>query len=137
MKRSSFLIRFIDVGLIMLFGFIMISDINLRSQIPLPSSGDGSESEIIQTLIIISIYRDGSYEITEAETEIRYGLLQSIMDLEKTLREVQKEKRSGGVEVVALISPDEKATMQNLVDVLDVCDKLRIAKNINIPSFRL
>ncbi len=121
----------------MLFGFIMISDINLRSQIPLPSSGDGSESEIIQTLIIISIHRDGSYEITEAETEIRYGQLKSIMDLENTLREVQKEKRSGGVEIVALISPDEKAIMQNLVDVLDVCDKLRIAKNINIPSFRL
>jgi len=137
MRRSSFLIRFIDVGLIILFGFIMISDINIRSQIPLPSGDEYSEVEVIRTLIIISVKEDGTFSITEAETEIGHGVQSSVDELEKALSTLQSEKKADGIEIVAIISPDEGAVMQSLVDVLDVCDKLGIAKNINIPELRL
>lgn len=137
MRRSSFLIRFIDVGLIILFGFIMISDINIRSQIRLPSGDDYSETEVKRTLIIVSIKDNGTFGVTEAETEIGYGTLRSIRDLEETLLSLQQEKRAQGVEIIAVISPDEGSIMQSLIDVLDVCDKLGIAKNINIPELQL
>ena len=115
----------------------MISDINVRSQIRLPSGDDYTEVEVERTLVIVSIKEDGTYRVTEAETEIGYGVVATVQELEETLIDLQREKRVQGVEIVVIISPEDGAIMQRLVDVLDLCDKLGIAKNINIQEFHL
>jgi biopolymer transport protein ExbD len=137
MRRSTFLIRFIDVGLIILFGFVMISDINIRSHIRLPSGEEDVQRDKPLTLIIIEIRADGRYSLTEAESETGYGTLSSLEELESVLIDVQRHYRQAEKEIAAIIYPNDNARMQWLVDVLDLCDRHGIAKNINIPSFTL
>lgn len=62
MKRGRFLLRFVDVVLILLFGFVVISDIDEDSQIILPSS---SQTEMFkagaEVILFIGITTDGKY----------------------------------------------------------------------------
>ena len=45
MTSRGFLIRFIDIGLILLFGFVMISDIESLSQVELSPESSAQEAE--------------------------------------------------------------------------------------------
>jgi len=138
MKKSRFLIRFIDVGLIILFGFIVISDITVRSQIELPGS-DPSESQEERDLFsfVIKIDPNDSYRLVNFETETLLQSAEGIENLEVSLRSLTREIRSEGKSPVALIEPHDDATMQRLIDILDLCDQIGIPKNINVESFRL
>ena len=46
MATRGFLIRFIDIGLIVLFGFLMISDIDMLSRVDLASEALSMEVEV-------------------------------------------------------------------------------------------
>lgn len=139
MRKNTFLIRFIDIGLIILFGFIVISDITVRSQIELPGS-DPSESEQERdlTLFVINIDANDQYRLTDINEEVLYGRYTGIQNLEAALRSRDRLIRSNDQIPVALIQMDEEAvTMQRLVNILDLCDAIGIAKNVNVKSFRL
>jgi biopolymer transport protein ExbD len=62
MNKGGYLLRFVDVVLILLFGFIVISDIDEDSQIQLPSSYQAElmppESDIV---VFIGIDSAGGY----------------------------------------------------------------------------
>lgn len=138
MRNSSFLIRFIDIGLIILFGFIIISEITIRSQIELPGSDPvDSQEERDLTLFVINIDPDNRYRLTDFEEETLYGSFNGIENLENHLRNLNREIRNNGQSPVALIQLDDVVTMQRLIDVLDLCDMIGIPKNVNVDSFRL
>lgn len=138
MRNSTFLIRFIDVGLIILFGFIVISEITIRSQIELPGSDPvDSQEERDLTLFVINIDPDNRYRLTDFEEETLYGSFHGIENLESHLRNLNREIRNNGQSPVALIQLDDVVTMQRLIDVLDLCDIIGIPKNVNVDSFRL
>jgi biopolymer transport protein ExbD len=138
MRNSTFLIRFIDVGLIILFGFIVISEITIRSQIELPGSDPvDSQEERDLTLFVINIDPDNRYRLTDFEEETLYGSFNGIENLENHLRNLNREIRNNGQSPVALIQLDDVVTMQRLIDVLDLCDMIGIPKNVNVDSFRL
>lgn len=138
MKKSRFLIRFIDVGLIILFGFIVISDITVRSQIELPGS-DPSESQEERDLFlfVINIDPDDQYRLSDFQTETLLERTTGIENLESSLRSLNSEIRTKGKSPVALIEPHDDIIMQRLIDILDLCDQIGIPKNINVESFRL
>lgn len=139
MRKNTFLIRFIDIGLIILFGFIVISDITVRSQIELPGS-DPSESEQERdlTLFVVNIDANDQYRLTDINEEVLYGTYSGLENLETALLSRNRSIRSNNEIPVALIQMDEEAvTMQRLVNVLDLCDTIGIAKNVNVKSFRL
>ncbi|MDZ7765860.1 MAG: biopolymer transporter ExbD [Melioribacteraceae bacterium] len=138
MRNSTFLIRFIDVGLIILFGFIVISEITVRSQIELPGSEPNeSEEKRDLTLFVINIDPDNRYRLTDFEEETLYGSFTGINNLESYLRNLRNEIINNGKSPVALIELDETVTMQRLINVLDLCDQIGIPKNVNVDSFRL
>ncbi len=138
MRKNTFLIRFIDVGLIILFGFIIISDITVRSQIELPGS-DPSESEEERdlSLFVINIDPDNQYRLSDFVESSIIGRYDGIESLENALRSLNNEIRSQGKSPVALIEPDDSATMQRLINILDLCDQIGIPKNVNVEAFRL
>ncbi|MEX0686880.1 MAG: biopolymer transporter ExbD [Balneolales bacterium] len=134
MKKSSFLIRFIDIGLILLFGFVIISDITVRSQIVLPGSENSISEETQNHLLFLEIMEGNRYQITETKTQLVYQEALGLQELEELLTAIQHEKENQDGLVTVVIHPTDEATMQQLVDVLDICDRVGLPNNINIPS---
>ena len=52
MKKRGLLMRFIDVGLIILFGFIVISDIKSEAQIQLPITTTPTPPELATVVAV-------------------------------------------------------------------------------------
>ncbi|MDI6401631.1 biopolymer transporter ExbD [Balneolaceae bacterium ANBcel3] len=138
MKKTTFLIRFIDIGLIILFGFIVISDITIRSQIELPGSDPSEQTEDRDLMLfVINIDLNDQYRLTDFHESITHGTFTGVESLEPALRSLNKNIIEDGKSPVALIQIDESVTIQRLIDILDLCDRLGIPKNVNIESFRL
>lgn len=138
MRKSSFLIRFIDVGLIILFGFIIISDITIRSQIELPGA-DTVQSTVERDLrlFIINILPANQYQLADFIGSTVVGIYEDVESLEKAVVKLNNEIQLEGRTLVALIEPHETVTMQRLINILDLCDAIGIPKNINVESMRL
>jgi len=138
MKRNSFLIRFIDIGLILLFGFIIISDITVRSQIELPGSDPGEPQQDRQPhMLAIKLMGNTSFGLYDSMEETELGVYETLSDLETGLRSYDRQLREQGKTTVALIELDDATHMQTFIDVMDLCDKLGIAKNVNEETLRL
>ena len=138
MKKTTFLIRFIDIGLIILFGFIVISDITIRSQIELPGSDPGDQMEERELMLfVINIDPENQYRLSDINESVIHGTFSGTENLESALRALNRDIREDGKSPVALIQLDESVTMQRLIDILDLCDRIGIPKNINVESFRL
>ena len=69
MTSRGFLIRFIDIGLIVLFGFVMISDIENSSQVELSAAADvqtEEEPEVERAFVTVAIAPNGVFSILDA-----------------------------------------------------------------------
>lgn len=138
MKKNTFLIRFIDIGLILLFGFIIISDITVRSQIELPGSDPGEPQQDRQPhMITIEVESAINYRVTDPQSETVIGVYEQIEELENGLNQYGTELRNQGKTPVALIELGDESQMQTFINVLDLCDKLGIPKNVNEETLRL
>ena len=85
-------------------------------------------------LLLVEIGEDHQFQVTEIETQLAYDEVDSLSELEELLLFIRNDKLEDGIEVAAVIHPDENATMQQLIDVLDICDRIGLPKNINVPS---
>ncbi len=129
MTKGGIIIRLIDVALIILFGFIAISDIKVRAQIKLPSDKQESESKTKQEIIFVEIGLEGSFIIKKEETILAQTA--DLEELERSLIRLYEDYKSQGSEVVVLIKPHKDSIIQRTVDVLDICERHQIPKNIN------
>lgn len=135
MKKNGFIIRFIDIGLIILFGFLSISDINNDSQIRLPGSEQENTTDLEKKVMVtISIDRAGFFNVAELETEYFRTGIRTKRQLEIVLHEIQTMIREAGKEILVMIFPDPASRIQATVDALDACDKYKILKNINTDN---
>lgn len=70
MATRGFLIRFIDIGLIVLFGFLMISDIEASSRVDLGGATEeeeeATETPEDQGFVLVEIAADGSFIVSES-----------------------------------------------------------------------
>ncbi|PTM14703.1 MAG: hypothetical protein DA446_05670 [Bacteroidetes bacterium] len=141
MSNGSFLIRFIDIGLLLLFGFIIISDITVRTQLELPSTEEevitNEEGEREITLLIIQIENDNTFRVMDSETEELLIETETSDQLEPLLTTVASDYRDRNIDIIILIQPGDETIMQSLIYVMDICDRLGIPRNINVPSLRL
>ena len=132
MERRGLIIRFIDVGLILLFGFLMISEVHMHTQIGFPGAVDDLEASSLtdsNEILVVSVREDDSYAITHlAEEDKLHDNIRSTEELEFFLKTL-KQQRSGEINSFSiLIDPEENARMQLLVNLLDVCERLDIPK---------
>jgi biopolymer transport protein ExbD len=137
MSQTGLLIRLIDVGLIILMGFIMISDITVKAQIKLPSSDPQAEEERPQTIILVNIDRRGTFSVTIPDRKERISGLADTRALEEALLSLRERFAKEGQDIVVLVEPDEDSIIQRTVDVLDICQRHGILKNINYASLEL
>ncbi|RMF61309.1 MAG: biopolymer transporter ExbD [Calditrichaeota bacterium] len=136
MTRGGLIIRLIDVAMIILFGFIAISDIKVKAQIKLPAKDETPPAEQKEdpTLLFVTIGLDHRYTV-KREDEIVAGAL-SLEQLEQQLLRHKDEFSSRGQEFVVLLEPDQDSPIQFTIDALDICERNGIPKNINYESMQ-
>lgn len=137
MATRGFLIRFIDIGLIVLFGFLMISDIEAASRVELAGSPESAE-ETAQPdeetgYVLVRIAADGSFVVgapeAAAEERVRFETTEA---LTAALDRLARSDAAAGRETLVLIEPDPSSAVQRTVDVMDVADRLGIAKSLQM-----
>lgn len=137
MTKGGIIIRLIDVAMIILFGFIAISDIKVRAQIKLPADDQEQtlpEEEMDPALIFVKIDLEYGFVIERKDETLLTTT--DINGLEKGLVQLLNRYKTIGQEMVVLIEPHEDSMIQHTVDVLDICEKHSIPKNINYESMQ-
>lgn len=139
MATRGFLIRFIDIGLIVLFGFLMISDIDALSRVDLAGARQdvAERSEVSDDdergFIAVDILPDGRFLLSDPrDPDTRIVGAANIETLTVELAARQRVYAEAGTETVVLIQPDPASPVQFTVDVMDVCDRLGLVKSLQM-----
>jgi len=109
-RTNGHMLRFIDLGLLLLLAFLSIAELNPRLQVPLPDHSNGAPKTVIVT---IEFDAHWATTITRLDTQgvvcqaTRVEQIHSCMENLPSMR--------------FLIAPDANATVQQMVTVLDVC----------------
>lgn len=139
MATRGFLIRFIDIGLIVLFGFLMISDIDALSRVDLAGARQdvAEPAEVTpddeRGFIAVDILPDGRFLVSDPrdpESPVLGAV--SIAALERALSSRHEQHEMSGSETVVLIQPDPDSAVQFTIDVMDACDRLGFAKSLQM-----
>ncbi len=139
MQKRGFLVRFIDVGLILLVAFIAISEIEIVAQIPMPGSDEEAPppEERRRTIVVVKVYENGTYSLSRVEAEEHAPDLPDLDTLEDRLVEARDLEAERDNDIVVIIEAEKQSQIQWTVDVLDLCDRLGIPKNINSGALKL
>ena len=137
MQRRGYLIRFIDLGLIILFGFLMISDLTVTSQIALPGRDEVQPPPVDGSTrsLTVTVDSEGLYTVeNQASGESLYSGISAEEELEFVLKTLDAQYDEAGETLRIIIVPSGDASMQRLVDILDVCDRLGLSRYIDAEA---
>ena len=125
MRGSGFVVRFVDVVLILLFGFISISSIR-ETEIELPESTETpAPPPEVEEIIFVGIRGDGTYLVDNERARIRgaEGLLRFLAAQLDAMADVPVKVR---------IRASHNTPMRFLVEAAQVCDVLRVSKAFEV-----
>ncbi|MDZ7263854.1 MAG: biopolymer transporter ExbD [candidate division KSB1 bacterium] len=135
MFRTGIIFRLIDVALITLFGFIGITDIDIKSQIKLPSAQESGLRNNRQAFVYLIINNDHQFEVIDSQDQS--NTFESIEKLSPYLVTLNEKHRQNSEELVLLIEPGLDSPIQWTVDVMDICEQHGIQKNLTYPQVDL
>ena len=126
-KKSGIVVRLIDVVLILLFGFISISQIDDASMVDLPIS---SETKLAtpdtENLIPISIYhRRGNQWIYLVENETK-----SLSNIDAVHLYLKRKKRFFKRDIRVKIYSESMAPIKYTMQLTDLCEQLKLKKSL-------
>ncbi len=127
MTQGGIIIRLIDIALIILFGFIAISDVNVKAQIKLPTPIKQKAKESRNLFLIVEVKNEGVFELVEDKERYR---LETLEELELKLVELRNKYSDEKFSLYVLIKPEEESIVQLTVSVMDLCTRLELPKNI-------
>jgi biopolymer transport protein ExbD len=123
--KSGFVVRFVDVVLILLFGFISISSVRATEVELARSTEVPAPPPDFEEVVFVGIRPDGTYLLDEERLEVR-GARQLFAALADELAGV------GDVPVTVRIRASREAPMRYLVDAARVCDELGVPKALEV-----
>jgi biopolymer transport protein ExbD len=138
MASRGFLIRFIDIGLIVLFGFLMISDIEAASRVELADSRPDAqeeatpEEETPRAFVLVEIGGDGIFRVSDPASDEAPTPVVGSRALQVELARRVGENEVADLETVVLIQPQPASIVQLTVDAMDVADRLGAAKSLRM-----
>jgi biopolymer transport protein ExbD len=117
-KARIEIIPMIDVMMFLLVFFVLISmnvipAMGLKTQLPTSTT---AKEEHPPKRIILSLLKDGAIQLDGT----------TINDLNHLSQLIYEKKRTISEKVIVVINGDESATMQRLIDVMDVLKKTKI-----------
>ncbi|MFQ5633433.1 MAG: ExbD/TolR family protein, partial [bacterium] len=134
---GSMLMRLIDVVLIILFGFIGISDIQNKTQLKLPGQSVDEptieeplqENVFVQVIIHEASRGPGEFEIVvDGASPVN---LNDVAELRQRLRALDSRFKQTNQQMIVIIDPTEEVTMQRTVDIFDLCEQEDFVKSID------
>ena len=134
MQKSGFVIRFVDVGLILLFCFLAVSEVRMSTRLSFGTPVDRDAlSEVSNDIVRIGIMMgNASYTVIDWETsDALHEDIQSQEELSFILQTLQKRYLDSDRFLAVIIDVEESARMQDLMDVLDVCERLNIPRQLD------
>ena len=135
MLKGGTIIRLIDVVLIILLGFLGITDFEIKSQIKLPSAGRGQQQEIKQQVVYLNIENSNKFILTEGQQTI--AQIDSIKTLERIITNLNNSYVLDNKRMVVVIEPGMESVVQTTVDVMDICEKYQIPKSLSYSKIEL
>lgn len=128
--NSRLMLRLIDLALNILMGFIAIS--RLRTEyVDLPSAGESNQQ--VQAPHEAFLYVKTN--LFSFEDNGRKWNCNTLNELEKFLMNQNNTYLQRRVKLVVTIEPRKPCIMQNLVDVLDICQRNKIEKNLDYENY--
>lgn len=128
MSQGGIVIRLIDVVLILLFGFISISEISSRSFIKLPKSDQSLYTfPDPEDLVIIGITPDGKFLVND-ESEV----IANFRDLKNYLITKNQANIKNHIETRVRIRSNWNSPIKYTLAVANLCDLLYIPKGMDV-----
>lgn len=126
MGNGRFLVRFVDVVLILLFGFISISQVQKRSVVSPPKSSETAKTPADEvTDVFISITDTGSY-LVDNETR-------SLDTMDALMQFVEQKKNQYGADRMKIrIRSDDTAPIQFAIALAEICDNAGVEKALDV-----
>lgn len=124
------MIRLIDVALIILLGFIAISRLKTE-YVALPAGGNPIPPNHKPHEAYVHVFKN-SFNFQDAGYHWK---CQTLKELEKIIVNRQKRYHQQQVKLVINIQPHRASIMQKLVDVIDLCERNHIEKNLDYENY--
>jgi len=135
MLKGGTIIRLIDVVLIILLGFLGITDFEVKSQVKLPSSADSGTKEIKQQFIFLDIIDDNHFEVVDGQNNTKK--VEGIEALETLLVQLNNHYINNYKQMILIIEPNVETMIQTTVDIMDICEKNQILKSLSYSEVEL
>ena len=129
-NNNRLMVRLIDIALIILLGFIAISRLKTE-YVDLPAPGDPEPQR--QTVREASVRIHKNFFVLRDNGNRKK--LASLGQLEKAMVYANKRYLNRGQKLVFTIESHKSGVMQNLVNVLDICQRHNIEKSINYEQY--
>ncbi|MCB0297654.1 MAG: biopolymer transporter ExbD [Calditrichaeota bacterium] len=130
--NRSLIIRLIDVVLILLFGFLAISDIQMKRQIRLPGPAEDSRQIVPADNVWIFVKIDSAGHFSVLQEAQLLQQTASLDTLRTALLAASGDVYAAGSQPVVIIDPHPEATVQATISVFDICEAERLPKSINM-----
>ena len=124
------MMRLIDVALIILLGFIAISRLKTE-YVYLPAPGKSEPQVQTPHEASLHVFKD----MFRLEDGGRRWNCNTLDELENMLVSHNKSYLKRRVKLIVTIEPHKSSIMQKLVDVLDICQRNKIEKNLNYEKY--
>lgn len=125
MQKSGFVVRFVDVVLILLFGFISISSVRATEIDLAESTETPAPAPVTEDVLFVGIRPDGTYLVDEERREVR-GARELLAYLSGEV------ERLGDRPVTVRIRASHDTPMRFLVDAARVTDELGLPKALEV-----
>ena len=134
-KSNGMIIRLVDVVLIVLFGFLMISKIQQQVDIPLPhSKGENPIAQMDKEVFDVFIRADGRVQCGWIDSKYQVQMPLDNSDRSFALAKYNELKslveESNPQKVPVAIQAEFNSPTQFTVDMLDICKDLGLQKSI-------
>lgn len=128
MSKGGIIVRLIDVVLILLFGFISISEISRKSKIELPKSAQTPPTNPdAESILIIGIKEDGTYLVNN-ESEV----IANFMDLKDYILDHNEKDLLNNRQTRVRIRSNWNTPIKYTITLAYLCDELNIATGIDV-----
>ena len=125
MKKARYLLRFVDVVLILLFGFIVISDMDEDSQIVLPISYEAEFNKPeMEVFLFIGVTSTGQLIDERMNTFFN--------DVESLRPHILRHKNRFGEFAKVRIRANYDTPTKYVIELAKLCDDLSIPKSIDV-----
>lgn len=127
-RRTSLILRLIDVIFILLFGFIVISEIERKSQIQLAESQtqtpDIPDKELV---VFIGVLPNGQYLVENEEM-----IVENLDDLTKYIKYKKQVFRAQGIKIRIRVRASWDAAIKYAFPIVSICKRENIPVGMDV-----